>query len=345
MVIHILRRYTALMTCVALTLPVTACGGPDGVDLGTNWAGSQMFVLSKVGGLTTVVGIDPTRRRAEPLAAVPSQSDDDTVLSPQITRLVDGRWLVSVPRKSSQPSRLYAVNVKDHTLDSLGTVEGGRVLLPAGGFAAAVSGRSGSPAGKATVLVYDPATWQVQRTVDLPVDAATASGGPDGLCVGSTTDAGTSIALTALSADSTPKLYQVPEFKAQSLDCTSGPPIVGGGPAKAGEAGAALALTLTDVHGLKALAASAGRVDKAMVDENSIVAAIYLAGHVEVIELDAKDGKELRRVNAAGLGDVNGMRKTSSGWVLISGGSASAVDLPSGQAHGFKLPGQLLSAG
>ncbi|MEU0088848.1 hypothetical protein [Streptomyces sp. NPDC006274] len=87
---------TALSSALALT---TACSGPGGVDLGNDWKGSSTFALAKVDGLVTVVGINPDKPRAESLAVVPQQADDDDAISPHIVELADGRWLLTVPRK------------------------------------------------------------------------------------------------------------------------------------------------------------------------------------------------------------------------------------------------------
>jgi hypothetical protein len=345
MVIQIIRRFMLVLTCAALTIPLGACTGPGGVDLGKNWAGSEVFVLSKLNGLVAVVGIDPTHHTAEPLAVIPSQSDDDNVLSPRITRLADGRWVVTVPKKGGRPSSLYQVNVKDRVLDGLGTVEGGRALFSAGAFVAAVGDRSQSSTGKANVLVYDPTTWQVQRVVDLPIDPATASGGRDGLCIGTVGDAETQVAHTTLGEGSAPTIYRVPELKAQSLDCADGRPIVGGNPGKDGETGASAKLTLTTVNGVVVVSTAAGRVDRVLGDGDSIAAAVSLPGHIDVVELARDGGRELRRVTVSDIGEVSGMRKTPQGWVLTSGSRVATVDLAAGRADAFKLPGELLSAG
>jgi hypothetical protein len=345
MVIPIIRRFFLALASAALTVPAAACGGPAGVELGRNWAGSEIFVLSRVNSLTTVVGVDPQRHTAEPLVVVPSQSDDDEVLSPRITRLTDGRWVISVPKKGGHPSRLYLINTKDHTLDVLGTVEGNRVLVPAGDSAVAVTGKSLSATGKADALVYDPATWQVKRTIDLPVDPAVADGGPTGLCVGNVNDSGTQVLLAAPGEGSSPDLHRVPDIKAQALNCADGRPIVAAGPAKNADSAGSPTLRLTTVDGADVVTASAGRIDRIKATATSIVVAVSLPGHVELVELSRDKGQELHRVTINGVSGVRGMRETPKSWVLTGGSSTATVNLQSGEVKTFNLPGELLDAG
>jgi hypothetical protein len=346
MVIPIIRRFFLALASAALVVPVAACSGPSGVELGRNWAGSEIFVLARVNDQTTVVGIDPERHTAEPLVVVPSQSDDDEILSPRITRLADGRWVISIPKNGGRPSRLYLVNAKDHILDALGTVEGNRMLVPAGKSAVAITDKSLSGTGKANALVYDSATWQVERSVDLPIDPAVASGGPAGLCVGNVSDDGTQVALAALGEGSSPELHRIPGVKAQGLDCTNGRPVVASGPEQNGESAASSpTLRLTTIDGTDVVAASAGRVDRIRGTATSIVAAVSLPGHVELVELSRDKGQELHRVRIKGLSGVKGLRETPERWVLSAGSSAVTVNLQSGEVKTFKLPGELLDAG
>jgi hypothetical protein len=298
-----------------------------------------------VNSLTTVVGVDPQRHTAEPLVVVPSQSDDDEVLSPRITRLTDGRWVISVPKKGGHPSRLYLINTKDHTLDVLGTVEGNRVLVPAGDSAVAVTGKSLSATGKADALVYDPATWQVKRTIDLPVDPVVADGGPTGLCVGNVNDSGTQVLLAAPGEGSSPDLHRVPDIKAQALNCADGRPIVAAGPAKNADSAGSPTLRLTTVDGADVVTASAGRIDRIKATATSIVVAVSLPGHVELVELSRDKGQELHRVTINGVSGVRGMRETPKSWVLSGGSSTATVNLQSGEVKTFNLPGELLDAG
>jgi hypothetical protein len=76
--------------CLAVAT-LAGCSGSGGVELGDDWAGSETFVVATMSGLTTVLGVDPDRHRAEPLLVVPQQRDDDSVLAPQIVRLPERR--------------------------------------------------------------------------------------------------------------------------------------------------------------------------------------------------------------------------------------------------------------
>jgi hypothetical protein len=340
MVIQILRRTLALTAFAAVVATSAACDGPGGVDLGTNWAGSKTFVLSKVSGLVTVVGIDPGKHSAESLAVVPSQSDDDTVQAPEIAHLADGRWLVAVPRKSGKPSRLYEVNTKDHTLDGLGQVEDGRSLVPAGKVIGAVHGGSkAQPNG--SVLVYDPATWNVRRTVELPIPAGIAAGGPDRVCAADSADSATRVVQATLSSGSVSAPQQIAGLQAQALDCSdglvvagapTGPPATGAATVKVGRSGAATVVT------------SSARVDRVRSAGGSLVAAVSTPEAEQILELDRANGKELHRVSVTGFADVAGMSLSGSDWIIVSGDRGAVVNLSTGKADRFDLPGRLLAA-
>ncbi|MFG2848196.1 hypothetical protein ACGF12_34275 [Kitasatospora sp. NPDC048296] len=335
-------RGIRLLAAAALTAPLAACGGPSGVDLGDDWAGSEVFVLAKVGGLTTVVGIDPALGKAESLAAVPTRDDDDTVVSPRITQLADKRWMVTVPAKSGRPSTLYEVNTKDHALDRIGTVENGRVLIPSGGQVAAV-GSSVSGAGKADALVYDPAGWTVQRTATLPFDAKLAAGGTGGLCSAETTGDRSRVALIPLNGGTAHTLSPLGGFSAQSLTCADGTPVLAAGPANGMTPGTPT-LSLAHRDGTDVVTSSLGRIDRVAADSSVVTAAVVLPDHVELVQLDRKDGRELKRTRIDGMGAVDGLRPSSRGWVLTSG-DASAVTGDAPKAVAITLPGRILDAG
>ncbi|MFJ4513495.1 hypothetical protein [Streptomyces sp. NPDC088816] len=340
-----MRRVLPALAAGALMPPLAACDGPGGVELGHNWEGSKVFVLTEVSGLTTITGIDPARHTAEPLAAVPTQSDDDDTASPQITKTTNGRWIVTVPRKNGRPSRLYEVNTKDQVLDALGTTEGGRVLIPAGGYLAAVGDKATSSTGKATALVYDPATWQVKRDVTLPVNPGLAAGGTPGLCVGDNSDKGFTLAVVSPKNGTVKALPQVPKTEAQALDCSTSRPLLAGGPTTTSTSTGTATLHLAKQGEIDVLTTSAGRIDRVTADSTSITAAVSLPGHVELVEVDRSTGKERHRTRLDGMAATDGMRKTGKHWVLTSGDSAVTVDLGHGKATAFTLPGQLLNAG
>lgn len=342
----LLRRTSLVLAATALLLPLAACNGPAGVELGRNWAGSKVFVLAKVGGLTTVTGIDPVQHTAEPLAAVPTQSDDDHMISPRITRTADGRWLVTVPRKDGRPSRLYEVNTKEHSLDAIAEVEGGRVLVPAGDLVAAVADRS-TAAGKAGALIYDPATWQVKRDITLPIDAKLATGGGNRLCAGDQSDTSFTLATVAPETGTTELLPTIRQIEVQALDCSTSRPLLAGGPATTNSPQPAdsATLKLTPQGGVDVLTTTAGRIDRVAADQATAVAVVALADHLEVVELDRTSGKELRRTKVEAMAAADGLRRSGEDWVISSGDSTTVVDLTGNRTARFALPGQLLDAG
>ncbi|MGX1270936.1 hypothetical protein [Streptomyces phaeoluteigriseus] len=193
----------ALTTTAALL--ATACSGPGGVDLGTDWKGASAFALADVDGLVTVVGVNADRSRAQSLAVVPQQADDDRAVSPQIVELADGRWLVTVPRKGGKPDRRYLVNRADHTLDGLGGDERLRRVLPGKTLVAEVAGlpdaKSASGSPESTVLVRNPADWSTRREVKVPGTVGLAASDPasDTVCLGGGSGSGTRLSVVRLT--------------------------------------------------------------------------------------------------------------------------------------------------
>lgn len=344
---HRSLRVTAVTALAALSLPLAAaCDGPGGVTLGNDWSGSQVFVLAKVSGLTTVVGVDPQRGTAEPLAAVPTQADDDDVLSPQITRLADGQWVVTIPKKDRHPSVLYLVNTKEHGLDKLGSVQAGRVLVSAGQSVAGVSAADTSATGKATARMYDVSTWRVERTVDLPIDVTLTDGGPAGLCVGDVTRSGSLVTQLTSDGSTASAPQQIPGLQAQSMSCGASKPVLGGtATPQATDAGSPPALQLAHRGNLDVVTTSAGKIDQLSATSTTITAAVSLAKSVEVIQIARDTGKELRQVNVTAMNSAQGMRETpSGGLILTSGSTVATVDLGRRTSSVIKLPGEALGS-
>ncbi|MFC1420056.1 hypothetical protein [Streptacidiphilus cavernicola] len=341
-----LRRTLRTVLLCTLLVPLAACDGPGGVKLGTDWSGSQVFVLSKMSGLTTVVGIDPQRHTAEPLAVVPTQSDDNQVLSPHITRLSDGRWVVTIPKTGSTPSTLYAINTRTHGLDLIGKLQSGHTLLPMGQTAAAVTAADTSKTGKASAVLYNPGNWHAGPTVALPLDTTLAAGSASGLCIGNVTDTTTLVAVVPLPSGPAAQTVHIKGFQAQSMSCDAGNPVLGGALPKAGNAGGTPTLKLTTQDHIDVLTTSTGTVAQVSSTPTTITAAIALPRSIELIEISRTDARVLHRATVNNLNTVQGMRQTPAGtWILTSDNTAVAVDLAEGTSTTFALPGDLLDAG
>ncbi|WP_052270371.1 hypothetical protein [Streptomyces sp. MUSC 125] len=340
---RILRPALALAALSALAAPLAACG-PGGVTLGDDWEGSTVFVLSKVNGLTTVVGIDPDRHRAEPLAVVPTQKDDDDIQNPQIIHLTDGRWAVAVPKKNAKPSVLYQVDTKEHDLAGLGHVQGASSLVPAGPRTFAVSSAALSPTHRARALVYDPATWQVERQVPLPIDATVAAGSVNRLCISEVMDTGSRVAvITPKSTGKQANVHTV-TMRVQNISCGPGKPVLAASAVRQ-TAGGPLTLQLRTQDGLDIVTASAGSIGQVASTRDTVTAAITLPHSVELVEVSRDDGRELRHMTMRNINEVQGMSEASPGtWVLVAGNQAVTADLTHSTSHSFKLPGELIDS-
>ncbi|MEU0966420.1 hypothetical protein ABZ357_13780 [Streptomyces sp. NPDC005917] len=338
---RILRPALALVALSALAVPLAACG-PGGVTLGDDWEGSKVFVLSKVNGLTTVVGIDPDRHRAESLAVVPTQKDDDDIQNPQIVRLTDGRWAVAIPKKNGKPSVLYQVDTKDHDLAGLGHVQGASTLVPAGSRTFAVSNAALSPTQQAKALVYDPATWQVEHQVPLPIDPTVTAGGESGVCISEVTDTGSRVAvITPKSTDKQATVHTL-TIKVENIACGPGKPVLAGS-AKQQTTDGPPTLQLRTQDGMDILTASAGNIRQVASTRDTITAAITLPHSVELVEVSRGDGRELHHMTIKDINEAQGMSETTPGtWVLAAGNRVVTADLTHSTSHSFKVPGELI---
>ncbi|WP_369247554.1 hypothetical protein [Streptomyces sp. R41] len=338
----------ALGTTAALT---TACSGPGGVDLGTDWKGSSTFALAKVNGLVTVVGINPDKSRAQSLAVVPQQADDDDSISPHIVRLADGRWLLTVPRKGGKPDRRYEIDRKDHTLDGMTGDERLRRILPGKTLVAEVAGlpdtKAASGTADSSVLVRDPADWTTERELKVPgtVTLAASDAASDTVCLGSGSGTGTKISAARLT-DGRITSVRVPSgLDVQDLACPSGHPVVVGSPASGapGKSGAVKVALRRDADAT-AVSVDGGRADAVAATGSSIVVAVAAGGDTELVEVDATTGKELHRARVKGLTGSLDLTHTSAGWLVYAENTVTRVDLTTGKAKRFDLPGTLLDS-
>lgn len=335
----------ALGSTAALT---TACSGPGGVDLGKDWKGSQTFALAKVDGLVTVVGVNPDKSRAESLAVVPQQADDDDSISPHIVRLADGRWLLTVPRKGGKPDRRYEINRKDHTLDGLTGNERLRRILPGKTLVAEVAGlpdsKSASGSAESSVLVRDPADWSTKRELKAPGTLTLAASDPasDTVCLGSGAGAGTRISLANLTDGKVTSVRVPSGLDVQELACPSGRPVVVGSPAS-GKSGT-FRVALTRRADETVVSVDGGRADAVAATDSSVVVAAATGSDTELVEVDASTGKELHRARIKGLSGSLNLTQTSAGWLVYAENTVTRVNLTTGAAKEFDLPGTLLDA-
>ncbi|MER5216118.1 hypothetical protein ABT063_37710 [Streptomyces sp. NPDC002838] len=339
------RRPLFLSALAATAVLTTACSGPGGVDLGKDWKGSKTFVLAKVDGLVTVVGINPDKARAESLAVVPQQADDDDSVSPQIVELADGRWLLTVPRKGNKPDRRYEVSRKDHVLDGLTADERLRRLLPGKTLVAEVAGlpdtKSAQQAAASSVLVKDPAHWTTERELKIPGTIGLAASDPaaDRICLGNDSKV---FAVDLTSGEVTP--VPVPSgLDVENLACPAGHPVIVGGTSSSGSG--TVKATLTRAAAETTVSVSGGRVDAVAATGSSVlIAAATGSGDTEIVELDATTGKELHRARVKGVAASLDVAATSAGWLLYTEKTVTRVDPTTGRTREFDLPGTLLDS-
>ncbi|WP_037601617.1 hypothetical protein [Streptacidiphilus rugosus] len=337
-----IRFRAALATAATATmLPLLGACDPGGVSLGNDWSGAQVFVLAKVNGLTTVVGIDPRAHRAEPLAVVPSQSDDDDVLSPRITRLTDGRWMVTIPKKNGHASTVYAVDTAGHGLTGVGTLPSGHTLLGAGSAAVGLASSATSSTSHGQALVLDPASLHQREALVPPFDATLASGGPGGACIAQVSNTDTRVSTLDPARLTFSPAASLNGFQAQALDCASGQLAVGG---STNGATGKVTLHVTHQGPATVVAASTGDIARIASTPQGLLAAVVLPQGVELIRLSPDGQRELGRTSISGLSGVDGMTSASGTEILTHDTMAAAVNLTDGTVSTFSLPGTLLDA-
>lgn len=336
---HMPARQLVVAVLVILIVVVACASG--GVQLGSNWVGSRMFVLSRVHNQLTVVGIDPDRRTAEALIIIPSRSDDNSLLAPQLVQLADGHWLASVPRNGNKPARLYSVNRADRTLDARRDLDVAGVLVPTAGPIAAIE----TSRGRARAVLYQPTTWGRLRTVELGGTARLVEGDPQSsrLCVADVTDRRSVVAIFNLDTAVVVRRTELPSTGVQAMACGPGRPLVASGTSKDAQSDPVLRIDIR--NGADVLTSSAGRVDRVVADNKTVTAMVATGGHIEVVQLIRDGGRELQRVRVNSLSAVDAVGRFGTKWVLVSGETCAVVDLENGSSHNFAMPGPLVSMG
>ncbi|MEU9666590.1 hypothetical protein AB0E25_13540 [Streptomyces bobili] len=339
-------RPPLLLAVLASTaLLATACSGPAGVELGKDWKGSTSLVLAEVDGLVTVVGVNPDRARAESLAVVPQQADDDHAVSPQLVELADGRGVLTVPRKGNRPDRRYQVDRTDHVLDGMTDGERLRRLLPGRTLVAEVAGlpdrRSAQHLAASSVLVKDPMHWAVKRELKIPGTIALAAADPisDRICLAG--DAKVFVA-ELTTGEVTP--VSVPSgMDVENLACPGGHPVIVG-TAGTSDSPGVVKTTLSGTLAETTVSVSGGRVDAVAATGSSLLLAMATGDDTEIVELDTTTGRELHRATVKGVPASLDIAATSAGWLLYTEHSVTRVDPPTGRTKTFDLPGTLLDS-
>lgn len=351
-------------------LVVPGCtAGPGGVELGTDWKGARSFVLSKVDGELTVVGVNPDKGTAEPLVVVPAQADDDDVLAPQIVRLADGRWMIAVPRTGGRPDRLYRLDRTDRAVAaqsaSLAAVHGlfpgrSRIAavpgLPDGGDPGSAEGGGDGKGRGSTVLVEKPSDWVTERTVRLPGAITLAASDPasDRLCVVREAGGGgdrTLVATVDLLDGRVRETSPVPEgFQVQQLACADGVPVLAGPSPGTGAATGPGTLRTERRAEVLVVEADGARVDQLAVAGDTVAAAVFHRDHEYLALLDTATGREVSRTRLPGLTDADALRRPDGAgggakdWLVVSEEGAVAVDAARGATKEIALPGRLLGS-
>jgi len=343
--------YAVLAVSAALLASCSGCSGSDDVELGTDWKGSQTFVTASVSGHTVVVGINPEAHHAQSLAVVPRKDGDDDVLAPQLVQLADGTWWLSTPRKGERPDRLFTLNTARHALDEKDDTERLRALVPGKSLVAAVPDSSGSDQRAATaaggttgVLVRDAKTWKKVRDVRVPGPVTLAASDPssDTVCLATGQGSGVKASVLDLTTGRTRQVGDAGGVQVQQLACPAGTPVLVGTPTR-NNLGTTVKLTLRNAAGATVVSAVGGRVDAVQASKNTVVVAVNIGQDSDLIELDRRSGRELRRVTVKGMDSSSLLRHTRDGWVMVSDDTAAVVDLDKGTSRTFDLPGTLTS--
>ncbi|KOU56728.1 hypothetical protein ADK57_41335 [Streptomyces sp. MMG1533] len=339
-------RHPLFLSALAATAVLTtACSGPGGVDLGKDWKGSTTFVLAKVDGLVTVVGINPDKAHAESLAVVPQQADDDDSVSPQIVELADGRRLLTVPRKGNKPDRRYELDRTDHVLDGMKADERLRRILPGKTLVAEVAGlpdtKSAQDTTASSVLVKNPANWTTERELKIPGTIGLAASDPaaDRICLAGDTKVFAADLTTGKVAP-----VAVPSgLDVQNLACPGGHPVIVGASGTSDSPGTVKA-TLKRTDAATTVSVTGGRVDAVATTGSSLLLAAATGDDTEIVELDTTTGKELHRARVKGVAASLDVTAGSAGWLLYTEKSVTRVDPATGRTKTFDLPGTLLDS-
>lgn len=339
------RRLVGILTAFIIVETFAGCSGPGGVDLGKDWAGSDTFVLSKMSGLTTVVGINSSAHHAQPLVAVPSQSDDEDTLAPSLTHLVDGSWLITVYRKNDRPSRVYRIDRRDHSVEVLGEIEEKRNLEPDGKGVAAIGG---SDTGPATALRYRVGSWHVNGDVPLGGPSQLASGGSRGSCIAF--DKGSDTVLEGLAADSNTTVRQrVPGVSSQALDCSGAVSALGGTrtdekSAASGSPTSAMPIYRT-VSGVDVLTVSGGAsIGRVLSVPHGVLVAVHTPAGCRLFDFTRSSHTLRTQTKLPGLAVVDGLVPTPKGYVAYGNDTAVTINAGLTATTAFDLPAQVEAA-
>lgn len=343
--------YAALAVSAALLTSCCGCSGADDVELGTDWKGSQTFVTASVSGYTVVVGINPGAHHAQALAVVPKKVGDDDVLAPQLVRLADGTWWLSTPRKGERPDRSFTLDTARHALAEKDDTERLRQLVPGRSLVAAVHDSSGggrdaaaADGGTTGVQIRDAKTWKKVRDVRVPGPVTLAASDPssDTVCLATGQGSDVKASVLDLTTGRTRQVGEAAGVRVQQLACPAGTPVLAGTPARIGR-GTALKVTLRNADGAAVLSADGGRVDAVQASKDTVVVAVSTGQDSDLVELDRRTGRELRRATVEGMDSSSLLRNTRDGWVMVSDNTAAVVDLDKGTSRTFDLPGTLTS--
>lgn len=338
------RRALLLAVLGSATAMTAACSGPGGVELGKDWKGSTTFAVAKVDGLVTVVGINPDKARAESLAVVPQQSDDTDAVSPHIVELADGRWILTVPRKSDKPDRRYQVNRKDHVLDGMTGDERLRRILPGKTLVAEVAGlpdtKSAGRTAASSVLVKDPSDWTTKRELKIAGTIGLAASDPasDTVCLA----ADTKVYVADLSHGTVTPVPAPNGVDINNLACPDGHPVIVGSPTS-GHSGT-IETAVTRTRAATTVSVNGGRADAVAATGSSIVIAASTGSDTELLELDATTGKELHRARVKGVASALSLTPTPAGWLVYTEKTVTRVNLTTGATKAIDLPGTLLDS-
>jgi len=350
-----MRRKTSYAALAVSAALLASCSPSDDVELGTDWKGSQTFVTASVSGHTVVVGINPEAHHAQALAVVPRKDGDDDVQAPQLVQLADGTWWLSTPRNGERPDRLFTLNTARHALDEKDDTERTerlRELVPGKSLVAAVHDSSGrSVQGAATadsettsVLVRDAKTRKKVRDVQVPGSVTLAASDPssDMVCLATGQGSGMKVSVLDLTTGRTRQVGEAGGVQVQQLACPAGTPVLAGTPTRISQ-GTTVKVTLKNADEATVVSAAGGRVDAVQASKNTVVVAVNIGEDSDLIELDRRSGRELRRVTVKGMDSSSLLRHTRDGWVMVSDNTATVVDLGKGTSRTFNLPGTLTS--
>jgi hypothetical protein len=326
----------------ALTAGCSAPG--EDITLGKDWDGAQSYVVVDISGTEAVAGVNPLTRKAEPLALVPRHDDDDDVLAPQLVRLSGGQWVLAVPRRDGRPDRLYRLDEGSRKLVEQGEHDALHAILPGRTLIADAKGLDGAGAGT-EVLVKDPKRWSVQRKVQVPGALAHASADPasDTVCLAT----GSSQELTVHALDLTGGKLTSRRGPSgtdiQGLACSGGKPVAAGVAATRSDgdrpADATFKTVVTDAGA--SITADTGRIEDIQAQDGTATVAVAVAAgeRTEIVEVDTRTGKELRRVGLEGAGALRALRHADAGWLAYTQDTVSVVGPGTGKARTFGLPG------